>query len=680
MPQIINTNIASLNAQRNLNKSQNEQSVALQRLSSGLRINGAKDDAAGLAISNRIDSQVRGLNVGTRNAGDGVSLAQTAEGALNSVTSSLQRMRELALQSANGSNSELERASLQEEVEQLKAEIATVTENANFNGKKLLDGSFQNTSFQTGANVGETIKVSIAEVSDETLGTDATSGVSSISSNLTDRPNALAQGDLVINGAAVGAADASADGASSGSQEFSSISVAAAINKVSDISGVSATVNATSAGGVDVTAAGVSAAAIAITVNGTAISVGGSGIAGNVAADLQGVAEQINLYSGQTGVVASVDEANLASGVTLTAADGRNIVIGGADGANAGISGAGAETFTGSFTLVSKDGSDIDVTSNTGASLENAGIEVGTYSGVKATANSDTLGGTALASGDLVVNGVAVGQTLASYDTASTANGDASAISVAAAINLVGDQSGVTATANATQLTSTALAADTAGNASINGVTIEFAAGTTGTASEQVGLAVDAINAKSAQTGVTANVVDDDQYELIAADGRNIDVGNVTAAGLTATTVTFGSVRLESGGPIEISTQDPTTITNSGFEVGSFGGSESGQQLKDIDISTEAGAEAAVTALDNAINQVAREQAKLGAIQNRFESTISTNAVNSENLSAASSRIKDADFAAETAALSRSQVLQQAGISVLSQANSRPQQVLSLLQ
>jgi len=680
MPQIINTNIASLNAQRNLNKSQNEQSVALQRLSSGLRINGAKDDAAGLAISNRIDSQVRGLNVGTRNAGDGVSLAQTAEGALNSVTSSLQRMRELALQSANGSNSELERASLQEEVEQLKAEIATVTENANFNGKKLLDGSFQNTSFQTGANVGETIKVSIAEVSDETLGTDATSGVSSISSNLTDRPNALAQGDLVINGAAVGASDASADGASSGSQEFSSISVAAAINKVSDISGVTATVNETSAGGVDVTAAGVSAAAIAITVNGTAISVGGSGIAGNVAADLQGVAEQINLYSGQTGVVASVDEANLASGVTLTAADGRNIVIGGADGANAGISGAGAETFTGSFTLVSKDGSDIDVTSNTGASLENAGIEVGTYSGVKATANSDTLGGTALASGDLVVNGVAVGQTLSSYDTASTANGEASAISVAAAINLVGDQSGVTASANATQLTSTALAADTAGNASINGVTIEFAAGTTGTASEQVGLAVDAINAKSAQTGITANVVDDDQYELIAADGRNIDVGNVTAAGLTATTVTFGSVKLESGGPIEISTQDPTAITNSGFEVGSFGGSESGQQLKDIDISTEAGAEAAVTALDNAINQVAREQAKLGAIQNRFESTISTNAVNSENLSAASSRIKDADFAAETAALSRSQVLQQAGISVLSQANSRPQQVLSLLQ
>jgi flagellin len=677
MPQIINTNISSLNAQRNLNQSQNEQSVALQRLSSGLRINGAKDDAAGLAISNRIDSQVRGLNVGTRNAGDGVSLAQTAEGALNSVTGSLQRMRELALQSANGSNSSLERASLQEEVEQLKAEITTVTENSNFNGKKLLDGSFQNTSFQTGANVGESIKVSISEVSRDTLGTAATSGVSSISSNIVDRSTAMVQGDLVINGAAVGAADASADGASTGSQEFSSISIASAINKVSDDSGVTATVNANSVGGLDVTAAGVAAAAAAITINGTAITVSGTGVAGNVAADLKGVAEQINLYQGQTGVIASVDEANLTSGVTLTAADGRNIVTTGGGLGAAGLAAAG--TGTGSFTLVSADGSDINISSNTGNSLENAGIEVGSYSGVKATANSDVLGGTALTSGDLVVNGVAVGQTLASYDTASTATGEASAIAVAVAINLVGDQSGVTATANATQVTSGDVAADTAGNATVNGVSIIFSAGTTGTASEQVGLAVEAINARFAQTGVTANVVDDNQYELIAEDGRNIVVTAGTTFG-AADATTFGSVRLESGGPINISTQDPTAITNSGFEVGTFGGSENGQQLKDIDISTEAGASAAITAIDNAINQVASEQAKLGALQNRFDSTISTNSVNSENLSAASSRIKDADFAAETAALSRSQVLQQAGISVLAQANSRPQQVLSLLQ
>mgnify|MGYP003638017168 FL=1 len=672
MPQVINTNIASLNAQRNLNKSQNEQSVALQRLSSGLRINGAKDDAAGLAISNRLDAQVRGLNVANRNAGDGVSLAQTAEGALNSMTSSLQRMRELAIQSSNGSNSSLERASLQEEVEQLKTEIATIAEKTNFNGQTLLDGSFQNTSFQTGANVGDRIDVSIAEVSAETLGTDITSGLSSVSS--TDSRSAMAAGDLVINGFAVGAADAGADGASSTDQNLSSIAMAASINKVSDLSGVTASVNATTVAGTEVTSV---ATGGNFTVNGVTVNVGGSGDASTLATDLQGVADAINLKSGQTGVTASIDLNNIQQGVSLSAADGRNIDIVGAAAATAGV--AAADTYVGSYTLTSKDGSDITISSNTGSSLENAGLEIGSYSGAKATAVSDTLGGTALTAGDLVVNGVAVGATFSSYDTASTANKDSSAISVAAAINLVSDQSGVTAAANTTQVTSANVAADTAGNATVNGVSIAFAAGTTGTTSEQVSLAVDAINSKTAQTGVTAQIVDDNQYELTAVDGRNIVVSGGTTFG-AADGTTFGTVRLESGGPIEISTQDPAAITNSGFEVGTFGGSESGQQLKNIDVSTAAGAESAITAIDNAINQVAREQAKLGAIQNRFESTIANNSVNSESLSAANSRIRDADFAAETAALSRSQVLQQAGISVLAQANARPQQVLSLLQ
>lgn len=676
MPQIINTNIASLNAQRNLNKSQNEQSVALQRLSSGLRINGAKDDAAGLAISNRIDAQVRGLNVANRNAGDGVSLAQTAEGALNSMTSSLQRMRELALQSSNGSNSSLERASLQEEVEQLKTEIASIAEKTNFNGTKLLDGSFQNTSFQTGANVGERIDVSISEVSADTLGTAATSGLSSVSSD--DSRGAMVAGDLVINGIAVGAANASADGASTANQDISSIAMVSSINAVSDLSGVTATVNSTAAAGTNVTTAGVATGGN-FTINGIEINAGGSGDVGSLTTDLKAVAEAINLRSGETGVTAAVDLNNPQQGVTLSAADGRNIILanGSVDTDDLGLAAAG--TLVGSFTLVSNDGSDITITSNTGDSLDNAGLEIGTYSGSKATAMSDTLAGAALTSGDLVINGVAVGATFDAYDTASTANKDASAIAVTAAINLVSGQSGVTAVANATQVTSTDVTEGAGGNVLINGVAVTFAAGTTGTTSEQVGLVVDAVNAKTAQTGVRAQVVDDNQFELIADDGRNIVIDSGNNFDITDDTI-FGSVRLESGGPIEISTQDPTAITNSGFEVGTFGGSESGQQLKSIDVSTAAGAESAITAIDNAINQVAREQAKLGAIQNRFEATITNNSVSSENLSAANSRIRDADFAAETAALSRSQVLQQAGISVLAQANARPQQVLSLLQ
>lgn len=680
MPQIINTNIASLNAQRNLDRSQNEQSVALQRLSSGLRINGAKDDAAGLAISNRLDAQVRGLNVANRNAGDGVSLAQTAEGALNSITSSLQRMRELALQSANGSNTALERASLQEEVEQLKTEIATISEKTNFNGQNLLDGSFQNTSFQTGSNVGEKIDVSIARTAADTLGTSLANG---ISTSTAGSSTALAAGDVTINGVAVGAANAADDGASTASQDQSAIANAAAVNAVSDLTGVRAVANANSVGGVDAQGTStVAAAAAAVTINGTAITLSGTGVAANLGADLQGVADTINGFSGQTGVTASIDINNLDYGVTLTAEDGRNIVIAGATADDYGISAAG--TYTGTITLVSEDGSDIEIGSNTGLSQEALGLEVGTYSGSNSGVNGAEVSAAALVSGDLTINGVSVGASLAADDTASSANKDFSAISKAAAINRVSDQTGVTATAQNTQILSAAVPNATAvADLEINGVVIADV-GDAGTVGEKMANLVDAINQKTAQTGVVAQVVDGDQYELIAADGRNITIGGtVTNSGLTLGE-TRGSITLESGGAIEIGSANAGAASQvalrAGFKVGTYGGGQTGTLVQDIDVSTKVGAEAAITGIDNAINQVAREQAKLGAIQNRFESTISNNSVNSENLSAANSRIRDADFAVETAALSRSQVLQQAGISVLAQANARPQQVLSLLQ
>src|SRR3954468_7956747 len=156
MPQIINTNIASLNAQRNLNASQNSLATSLQRLSSGLRINSAKDDAAGLAIASRFSAQINGLNQAARNANDGISLAQTAEGSLGVISDNLQRIRELAVQSRNATNSAPHRAALNTEAQQLKAEIDRVATTTSFNGVKLLDGSFTNQSFQVGANVGET--------------------------------------------------------------------------------------------------------------------------------------------------------------------------------------------------------------------------------------------------------------------------------------------------------------------------------------------------------------------------------------------------------------------------------------------------------------------------------------------------------------------------------------------
>jgi flagellin len=175
MAQVINTNISSLNAQRNLNTSQSTLATSLQRLSSGLRINSAKDDAAGLAIADRMTSQVRGLNQAVRNANDGVSLAQTAEGALQETGNILQRMRELAIQSSNATNSATDRRALQSETNQLQAELNRISSTTNFNGLKLLDGSFTTQSFQVGANARETISVSVAGASGEILGAEQVS-------------------------------------------------------------------------------------------------------------------------------------------------------------------------------------------------------------------------------------------------------------------------------------------------------------------------------------------------------------------------------------------------------------------------------------------------------------------------------------------------------------------------
>lgn len=203
MAQVINTNIASLNAQRNLTKSQGMLNTSLQRLSSGMRINSAKDDAAGLAISERFTAQIRGLNQAVRNSNDGISLAQTAEGALGEVTNNLQRMRELAVQSANATNSSSDRVAMQAEVTQLMAEVDRVAGQTNFNGVKLLDGTFSSQTFQVGANVGETINVSsIVNATKFGLGIDDSGATRTDGGAVT---TALTAGDLTVNGTDVGA-------------------------------------------------------------------------------------------------------------------------------------------------------------------------------------------------------------------------------------------------------------------------------------------------------------------------------------------------------------------------------------------------------------------------------------------------------------------------------------------
>ena len=694
MPQIINTNIASLNAQRNLDRSQSENQTALQRLSSGLRINSAKDDAAGLAISTRFTAQVQGLQVAIRNASDGVSLAQVAEGALGSMTDNLLRIRDLALQASNATNNNQDRAALNEEVQQLVTEIERVSTQTTFNGTKLLDGSFTNVAFQIGANEGEDVSFGIEGTSFGQLGTSPTDGISSAPGSTIDTPAvaALGAGDLVLNGVSVGASSATDDASSSADGALSAISKAAAINAVSDQTGVTATVQGTFLDGtafVNNTIAG------SITLNGVAINLTSNNNL-DASVNLSGIAATLNNVTGQTGVEA-VYGGNPAEGIQLRAIDGRNIVILNGAAGGAGVSnlaeqyglatgnGAGnTVTYTGSVTLVSNDGSPINVDTDSG-SIANAGLAIGEYSGSNSGVVSSPSPAAALTSGDIVINGVPVGPTLATFDTASTASPAQSAISKAEAINRVSEQTGVVAKVNANVITGTAITPGAnAGTFNINGVTINIAVGATATAPQIQTTFITAVNSRAGQTGVSAEAFGA-TFRLVAEDGRNIDLqsyaGGINAGnlGLPAAGTTQSSISLESSGKISLETLTGD-IDNSGFEVGEYGSGSDGILIKDIDVSTAAGAVAALDAVDNALNTINLQRANLGAIQNRFESTISNQQIAAENLTASNARIKDADFAAETAELSRTQVLQQAGISILTQANAQPQNVLQLLQ
>ena len=675
MPQIINTNIASINAQRNLDNSQSANQTALQRLSSGLRINSAKDDAAGLAISTRFDSQIRGLNVAIRNSGDGVSLAQTAEGALGSITSNLLRIRDLALQSANGTNSAIDRQALDQEVQQLKAEVKRVSDQTNFNGTKLLDGSFSGVTFQIGANEGESVTVSIEGATVDQLGSALGDGITSDSDN-----NSMIAGDLVINGIAVGASSGTDDAFSSANQNVSAISKTAAINAVTDKTGVSAIINETSIVGSTYTSTTVNGN---ITINDVVINVSTGANLEDIA-NLQSVTNAINLSSGQTGVTAVFD-GNPTVGIQLVAEDGRNIIL--ADGTTTNTEDVGLAVdgiYSGTYTLVSKDGSPIELDSTTG-NISNAGLAVGKFSGSNSGAIGARVGTNAFETGDIVINGVPVGPSQNSFDTASSTNQDSSAISKAEAINKVSDRTGVKAQVNATIVnggTITPIGIGDSGNVDINGVTISISYAAGDTATDVQNTVIAAVNNKAGLTGVRAEALGD-RFRLIAEDGRNIDVGafnGITAGtGLAESVTTRSSVTLLSAGKIELSSITGN-IQEAGYDIGTYGSSESGQLIQDIDISTAEGAILALAAIDNALTSINFQRANLGAIQNRFESTITNQAIAAENFTEASSRIRDADFAAETAALSRSQVLQSAGLSILSQANGQPQQVLQLLQ
>ncbi len=461
MAQVINTNIASLNAQRNLNGSQGDLRTSLERLSSGLRINSAKDDAAGLAIAERFTSQIRGLQQATRNANDGISFAQTAEGPLGTIGDALQRVRELAVQSANDTNSASDRQALNDEAQQLISEVNRVANSTEFNGQKILDGSRSDLVFQVGANAGQTISVTGVDSRAAELGAEVASGGGVTSSEI-----AALTDDFSINGVSVDLSDAESLG-----------DVVNAINtKVGDTGVQAIRSSEVSVDNLAYTAPAASEAGT-ININGVDIAVDDGDT------DAADVIAKINDVSGQTGVVA---EAGSTSGIKLTASQ------------------------------------DIDVeVTDEGVALDFGGLGGG--------------------------------------DSESYLRG----------IDLVTDVDGTITTGGA-------------------------------------------------------------------------DAAALGFAGTEETTEQFSAASLS--------------------------------------VATRADADQAIQTVDFALQQVTGLRAELGAVQTRFESTISNLGIGAENLSSARSRIQDADFAAETAALTRAQILQQAGTSVLAQANALPQNVLSLLQ
>lgn len=504
----VNTNVASLTAQRQLGGSQSMMSTSLERLSSGLRINSAKDDAAGLAISERFTAQVRGLNQGVRNANDGISLVQTAEGALKEVSSNLQRIRELAVQSANATNSDTDRLALQDEVAQLVAEIDRVTANTKFNGTALLDGTFTDKAFQIGADAGETI--TIASIDSARAADIGGSFAAALTATQTSAVNstAIATGALFMNGIAVSAS--TSDGVSTDGDTASALSKANALNAVSSQTGVTVTASSDLTGGASVAQTTANATAGFILND---VTVTFSAVTAATAANVTAAVTAINDLTSLTGVTASLSGGSSASAtLTLTSSDGRNIEIKNAADASSGNAIVGLTTGT-------------------------------TYGKLAFTSTS---------------------------------------------------QYGIQATNS------------------------------------------------SAST--------------VFSTDRTVD-----------------------------STDDATTGALLGYTSGDDGGLDedatgSGVSLSGLSVNSVANATAAITSIDNALQTVNDTRATLGAYQNRFNSVVNNLQTTSENLSASRSRIVDADFAAETAQMTKAQILQQSGIAMLAQANSIPQNVLALLQ
>ncbi len=580
MPLVINTNVSALNSQRQLVKSGNDLSQAMERLASGKRVNTAADDAAGLAIANRMTAQIQGLNQAIRNANDGISMMQTAEGALDETTNILQRIRALAIQSANGIYSDADRNTLDAEAQQLKAELDRIANSTDFNGQPLLDGSLGIVDLQIGSQANQIVSLEIGTMDSESLG--GSTGGDIIGTVMSVSPAAIAAIDGTAN-----------DELFINSQNVGDLTAATNMEELLN------TIN-TNVSGVDVSAF----TEIVATSDGDGIMRGSANYmqlslvmadgSANVyqiteSGSMEELADRIVEITG--GVVdASIND---ASRLVMSNAEGASITVAynGATAANTGVT---AAAYQPQLSLDSTSDTNNGVTVTYGTNLTAANVaQIGI--------NSRTAAG--FLEGETAVNG---------------------------------------------------LFALVEGDLILNDVEIGTVAGN-GTAATQVGQLVTAINLLSQEHGVVASLTGA-VLELNSVDNSEISI-NFGESAPTAANMLAGYGLFE--------TNIATTV---------------GDSVADIDISTAAGSQQAIDIVDRALDTINAVRSEMGAVTNRLEFTMSNLMNVSENSVAARSRIMDADYAAETSNLSRSQVLQQASQAMLAQANARPQQVLQLLQ
>lgn len=679
MALVVNSNISSLNAQRQLASSGSDLNTAAERLASGRRINSAADDAAGLAISNRQTSQIRGLDQAIRNANDGVSLIKTAEGALQETTNILQRMRELSIQSANGIYSDTDRATLDAEVQQLVSELDRIATTTSFNGQNILDGSLGKVDLQIGAQANQTIQLEVQAVDADTLGMGSTS-VDMMGDDITIANIDLSENTVLINGQSIVKGLETYDGTTDDLDEL--------VGYINDnVNGVTASTyaegTATDAGD------GILDTGDTFTVDITNLDGTTTSVQVTDTENLQELADKLNDESGGLLSASITDDGYLSiAGNNVT-----DITV--TDATGAGGTGLNGTTYEAKLVLASDNGDPITITRGAVGSLDDLNAL-----GFQENTDSGTVEGYGIAAptnswgvGDVAINGVDISAT----DTDSLSGKIDN-------INDVTDETGVSATAFSTAEFDFAAVdvTDLTTVFNMNGTEIDLT-----TATDLADVA-DTFNAETDVTGITASVsgtriiLEGNVASITFADGAgavatglgdsggNIADMTTVAGDGTATTadvadgdVVDGGIKLTStnGNPISVEIGNNATAADIGLlETNATAGGSFGTAISNISIDTQSNAQKAIDVIDNALETLNDIRSGLGAVSNRLDFTISNLSNVSENASAARSQIVDADFAKETAELSRAQVLQQASQAMLAQANARPQQVLQLLQ